>query len=387
MTRAPLRIVYLSNSVAVGGMETHMVDLAAGMAAAGHTVHAVLPEFPLLDPVAGRLTACGVDTHRIDLFGDSHVTRLASNWSRLTTCLRRYRPDVVHQHRTGPYHGKWACLAARAARAPVVVATEHQQAYRLTGAARLVNAAADRLLDAVIAVSEHDRQEQLRVSGRPPGKIVMIHNGVDLDQFQPAGPDAVAAARAQLGLDRAAPVIGTAARLHAQKGMRHLLQSLPALLAVWPGLVTLIAGDGPERGELEQAAQSLGIAGQVRFLGFRADVRDVIAATDVCVYPSEWEPLGISAVEAQACGKPVVASRVGGLQEVVADGVTGLLVAPGDPAALAAALARILDNPELGRRMGRAGRARAEAMFSRLAMVSQMEALYRRLLGARAAGG
>jgi glycosyltransferase involved in cell wall biosynthesis len=387
MTAAPLRIVYLSNSVALGGMETHLVDLAVGMAAAGHTVCAVLPELSQLDPVARRLDGGGVETRRIDLIGDSSAARLASNWSRLAAYLRRCRPDVVHQHRTGPYHGKWACLAARAARAPVVVATEHQQAFRLAGPARLANAAADRLLDAVITVSEHDRQTQLMWSGRPPDKIVMIHNGVDLDQFSPPGPDAVAAARARLGIGRTAPVAGTAARLHAQKGLLHLLRCLPALRPAWPDLEILIAGDGPERDRLEQEARSLGVDRQVRFLGFRADVRDVIAATDVCVYPSEWEPLGISAVEAQACAKPVVASRVGGLQEVVADGVTGLLVAPADPAALAAALARILGDPELGRRMGRAGRARAEAMFSRPAMVSQMQALYRRLLAARAAGG
>jgi glycosyltransferase involved in cell wall biosynthesis len=153
--------------------------------------------------------------------------------------------------------------------------------------------------------------------------------------------------------------------------------------AEWPELRLVIAGDGSLRGALEAEAAALGIADRVHLLGARNDVPDVLAALDVFAMPSEWEPFGLAAAEAMAAGLPVVASEVGGLPEVVAAGVTGILVPACEPEPLAAGIATLLREPATRRAMGEAGRARVQAEFSAQAMGNRMCSLYERLLGAK----
>jgi len=147
-----------------------------------------------------------------------------------------------------------------------------------------------------------------------------------------------------------------------------------------------IAGDGEERDELEQQARSLGLGERVSFLGVRDDVGDLLAAADLCVLPSRQEGLGVAALEAMAAGRPVVASKVGGLAGAVEDGLCGLLVPPEEPAALAAALARVLGDAALSARLSAGGRARVERHYSAARMVDAYEQLYRRVIDARGCG-
>ncbi len=376
----PPRIVYHLNSIGFGGMELHALALARGVSRAGWRVSVLLPELPALDPLIAEFAAAGVATHRVTVTGAQVPARLAAAWLKTRALLREIAPAIMHQHRTGPYHGKWTVLAARAAGVPVVVASEHQAAYRLTGPQRWANAFADRLVDRVVAVSDHDYQRQLTQSGRPAGKIVRIHNGIDIARFRPAAPQAVAAGRAALGIPAGAPVIGTLARLEEQKGICYFLRALPDLAQRWPGLVVLIAGDGALRKALEAEAAALGVNGYTRFLGFVPDAVAIMSLMDVVVIPSVWEPFGLAAAEAMAVGRPVVVSRVGGLPEIVSDGESGLLASPGEPAALAQAIDRLLADPALRDRLAAAGRQRVAERFTLEVMTGNMLALYAELL-------
>jgi glycosyltransferase involved in cell wall biosynthesis len=167
------------------------------------------------------------------------------------------------------------------------------------------------------------------------------------------------------------------------KGQTFLLRAWPAVLEGEPRALLLLAGDGPDEGALTAQAAALGLGRSVRFLGFRQDVPSLLACAEVLVLPSLNEGFGMVLVEAMAMGKPVVASAVGGVPEVVLDGQAGLLIPPADPRALAAAILRLLADPRAARRMGEAGRERARESFSRKAFLQAHRDLYGELLGLR----
>jgi glycosyltransferase involved in cell wall biosynthesis len=216
-----------------------------------------------------------------------------------------------------------------------------------------------------------------------PERIRVIWSAVDPEALRPSATREVL--RAQLGAGPEMPVLLVAANLVRRKGVDVLLAAVAAL-APRSRSTLWVAGDGPERAELESAAARLGIAERVRFLGRRSDVPDLLEACDVFVLPARQEGLGVAALEAMARGRPVVASAVGGLAEIVIPERTGLLVPPDDAAALAAALDRLLADPGLARRLGAAGAARVAEHFLAEQMVSAYEALYREILAESTAG-
>ena len=182
--------------------------------------------------------------------------------------------------------------------------------------------------------------------------------------------------RAELGIDQNAPVVLVLARLEPQKGHRVLLEAWKSVAQSYPAARLVCAGDGVLRAELEAQAAALGIAGSVSFVGQQPNVPDWLALADFTVLPSFYEGLPLAAIESLAAGRPVVATAVDGTSEVVLDGKTGLTVPAGDPAALAAAISRMLAAPELVRTLGRAGRRFVLEHFSRQRQVHQTEALY-----------
>jgi len=197
---------------------------------------------------------------------------------------------------------------------------------------------------------------------------------VDLLSFAPGGDAGAAAEWPSPGLR-----LLSVGRLHPQKGHRVLLDAIARARSAGATLSLLVAGEGAERGALEAQAAGLGLQGHVRLAG-RREVRPLLAAADVFVFPSLYEAAGIALLEAMACALPVVASRTGGIPEVVEDGVSGILVAPGDADDLARALAALERDPERRRRLGLAARARAEA-FDVSATVRALEGLYEEVAG------
>ena len=288
--------------------------------------------------------------------------------------LRAKRPTVFHAHLTWPLACKFGLMSAVLARVPAVVATEHSFVEFYLDASiymqqRLLAASLGRYLPV-----SHDLAQRLRQTLHfPARKIQVIHNGILVEPFNGL---ADAALRASLNGNSQRPIVLTAARLDAQKGHRYLLEAA----ALVPEAQFVLAGDGPARSSLEERVQALGLGNRVVFLGYRSDIPELLACCDLFVLPSLYEGLPLSVLEAMAAGKPVIASAVGGTDEAVIPGETGLLVPPADPIALATAIRTLLDDPPLAQRLALNGRARVQREFSAERMVQRVTRVYDELL-------
>jgi len=305
-------------------------------------------------PLREAAEACGVRFLPL-----RSVRRAVNPWRdlaglvELTRLLRRERPDIVHA--SSSKAGILGRLAAFLAGVPVRIFTVHGWAFAAHDGAparlyRFADRAVEPLTTVTICVSDHAREVGLAAGTCAPERTIVIPNAVDV-----AG-----APRARPG-GRERPLILAVGRLKAPKDFPTLVRALGDLPP--QSFDAVIVGEGPDRPRLEEDIRALGLSGRVSLAGERRDVPRLLADADVFVLPSRSEGHPVSVLEAMAAGVPVVASRVGGVAEQVADGETGLLVAPGDPAELAAALRRLAADPSLRRRLGAAGRARAERAF------------------------
>ena len=214
---------------------------------------------------------------------------------------------------------------------------------------------------------------QYKIAG--PGKFVTIHSGIDLAYFRSVRVDP-AVKRKELGLPPEGPIVGTVGRLVPIKGLEWLLKAAPRVLAEFPQACFVIIGDGPMLGELRELTAILGIGLRVVFLGAREDVPECLAAFDLFVLPSLNEGMGRVLLEAMAVGCPVVATRVGGIPDIVADRTTGLLVPPRDDRALAEAILTLLRDRSRRVAYGEAARRHVDGRFDVETMVRNIERLY-----------
>jgi glycosyltransferase involved in cell wall biosynthesis len=213
----------------------------------------------------------------------------------------------------------------------------------------------------------------------PQNKLVMIYNGIDPDRYIRDGSGLKL--RDELGIGDIAPVISIVGLLNERKGHRFLFKSLKEISDDFPETRLLVVGEGKMEEELKELAHNLGISDRVIFLGFRDDVPAIIEGSDVLVLPSLCEGFGYVLVEAMASGKPVVATDVSSIPEIVDDGETGVLVPPGDHRRLAEALRKVLGNRELAARMGFLGRKRIKERFSITVMLDKLEPLFLEVAG------
>lgn len=309
-----------------------------------------------------------------------------ANFLALFRLLRKHRPDIVHYHFCTPFSP--LPVITRLAGVKAVVFTEHTRLPKtLSPAFRTALVAWDRLVLGplrirLFGVSEHVTGIMASCYGLSPKRTRTVHNGVNLARFARADEATRAAVRAEFDLPVDAKLVVCAAYLTQNKGVGDLLRAMATVAAADPRACCLVVGDGPTADALRTLAASLGIAGRVRFAGLRSDVHRLMGAADVVVVPSVLqEPAGLVAVEAMATERPVVATRVGGLKELVEDGVTGRVVEAGAPDQLAQALIQILQSPELAARFGSAGRARAERLFSMQRWIADTLAVYDEALG------
>jgi glycosyltransferase involved in cell wall biosynthesis len=293
----------------------------------------------------------------------------------LARLLRRERPDVFHAHMSSPVACKWALTAAVAARVPAVLGTVQVGGYEPPDrAAYWQLRALSRGVDRYLAVSHGIANELVDRLSWPREKIDVVYNAVDLARAAVEAPPAL---REELGGGEGRPLVLTPARLDAQKGHRVLFEAIPQV----PDAVFLLAGEGPEREPLEALAAQLGIADRVRFLGRREDVPQLLAACDVFALPSLYEGSSLAVLEAMAAGIPIVSSAIGGTDELIEDGRSGLLVAPGDAGALAAALQRVIGDPALRESLAARARERVQDGLTREQMAARVSGVYRELLG------
>jgi sugar transferase (PEP-CTERM/EpsH1 system associated) len=357
----PVRVMHVVYTLRTGGMEMGVVKLVNG-----------------LDPARVRSSICSTTPAgeikalvqpSVPVF---ELSRRAGNDPRIVAALyrlfRRERPHVVHTHAWGTLLE--GLVAARAAGVPAVVHGEHgtlQLRVHQRWLQRMGWAAADRLL----SVSSVLAGRMAETTGYPAERITTIRNGVNLERFHAASHEA---ARAALGLPVGTPIVGTVGRLVPVKDQATLVDAVAELGKGGVAATLVIAGDGPERARLEARAAERGV--DLRLLGYRPDVEQVLGALDVFVLSSTSEGLSNTILEAMAAGRPVVATRVGGAEEMISDGVTGVLVPPSDAPAMAAALRRVLAAGDRGAAMGAAARQRVESEFTLAGMMQRYERMY-----------
>jgi glycosyltransferase involved in cell wall biosynthesis len=264
-------------------------------------------------------------------------------------------------------------------RRPYVVSTVHSSRVRSAEDRELVRRLTPEM-DRLIAVSKAIERKIVE-EGRDTIPVSLVYNGVDLERYDHQEP--CCTLRDEYGMEPGAQIVGVVARLEPEKGHPTLLEAWPAVLRAVPDAYLLVVGEGSRRDALERLARELRIAHRVVFTGRRDDVPAVTAALDVAVLPSYREAQGLTILEAMALSRPVVASNVGGIPEVVEDGRTGLLVPPHDPDALAAAISRLLTDHSYADTLGRAGHDNVHDRFCVQLMVKAIETIYDE--GARAA--
>jgi glycosyltransferase involved in cell wall biosynthesis len=358
-----MKVLHVEGGAHLYGGAQQVLSLLEGLAARGIENHLACRRGCALGVRAEPFAV----VHGMPMYGDLDV--LMSG--RLYRLIRRLQPDLVHLHsRIGA--DLMGGLAARLAG----VALLHTRRVDNPEPRWLV-ALKYRLHDRVIAISEGIARV-LRGEGLPEAKLRVVRSAVVAERFaQPCRPGLI---RERLGLPEEALVLGVVAQLIARKGHAVLLRALPALFAEQPQLQVVFFGQGPLADVLTQQIDTAGLSGRVHLVGFRDDLAELLPCLALLVHPALMEGLGVSLLQAAAAGVPIVASRVGGIPEAIEDGVTGLLVPPGEAAALAQALRALLTDPARRERLGQAGAERVRRVFSVDEMVEGNLRVYHELL-------
>lgn len=367
MNRRQLSIVMVTPQLSIGGAEAQVVELAIRLKQRGHGV-TVLSSGGIL---VSSLTNANIE-HVSAPVNSKHPLRVLQTAAILQRKIAKVRGTVIlHAHAVIPSIACW--LVSRVRRNTFVFTTGHGWSYeQYPKVARIMAFTSKK----VIAVSGK-LAEQLVKAGLPQSLVTVIFNSVDVELFANVPIEERARIRAEWHVNPEICLLGIVSRISEErKGHRIFLEALASLSGFSLPMRAVFVGDGSLRPELEEVSRRLGIADQVIFSGNRTDIPSVMKALDVIVLPSFWEGLPIAILEAMAAGRPVIATRVGGIPEVVVDGQTGLLIPPGDIEALAKAILILCNNPEQRIRMGQAAQCRARSLFDVKQMVEQIEKLY-----------
>lgn len=372
------KIIFLIDSLGVGGAERLLVTYLACLQTMGFSVRVCTFGVRQGNPIADDIRKLGVEVDflRIPLLRD------ISAIPRLMRYLRQQGAALVHTQLE--FADSWGTVAARLLGLPTV-STQHTledpqkgtKAYRRLKVHRWV---LRNLATKIIAVSEETRNHYLRVARFSPNQIVTLYNGIDLSRFSPATMEKRKAFRAALGIGADAPLITTVAVLRPAKGIQYMLEAMPTILQAMPTARYMIVGDGEYRVFLREITQQNNLENNVTFTGVRSDVPDLLGVSDLFVLPTLDDALPTVLAEAMASKLPIVASRVGGIPEMVTDGLNGLLVAPQDSVALAAACQKILASPELTQYLASNGHQVACERYDIRKQAHQLGELYRQLL-------
>ncbi|HSF62471.1 MAG TPA: glycosyltransferase [Gaiellaceae bacterium] len=387
----PIRILRVIARLNMGGPAIHVANLAAGLETRGY--HTTLVAGSLargedsMDFLAERLGVTVVSVpelqREVSMLHDARSVR------HMTALIRRERPHILHTHtaKAGAIARAAALLAGRA-RPPIVVHTFHGHVLKgyfgpaRTAFFRQVERNLARSSDVLVAVSPEVRDELVEQRIAPLSKFSVIRLGIPLED-RLEDPTADLDLRRLYGIPPSAFVIGWVGRMTGVKDTGSVLEIVRATRERGVDAVVCMVGDGPDRERLEQLAHDLGIARSSYFVGYQSDVAGYYRLFDAFVLPSVNEGTPVSAIEALASGTPVVANRVGGVPDVVTDGVDGFLVEPGDVEGAADRLAELASNPELRARLGEYGRREMFERYSVARLVDDVDRLYRALLAAK----
>jgi glycosyltransferase involved in cell wall biosynthesis len=388
VTDEPIRILRVIARLNMGGPAIHVANLAAGLETRGY--HTTLVAGSLArgeDSMAFLAERLGVSVVSVpEIQREISAVHDARSVLRIAELIRRERPHILHTHtaKAGAI-ARAAALLAGAARPPVVVHTFHGhvlKGYFGTGRTaffRQVERTLARASDALVAVSPEVRDDLIEFGVAPREKFVVVRLGIPLDERLDDETNDIDY-RQQYGIGQEAFVVGWVGRMTGVKDTGAVLRTVAALRARGIDAVACLVGDGPDHEPLERLAHELGIARACFFVGYQAEIAGLYRLFDAFYLPSVNEGTPVSAIEALATATPVVANRVGGVPDVVRDGVDGFLVEPGDTEAAAERLATLARDPALRGALGEAGRARVRERYSVARLVDDVDRLYRALL-------
>lgn len=367
-----MKVLLLTTHLDIGGISTYTIWLAEGLVKRGHGVWVASSGGELVSELQAR----GIPHLKVNIRTKNELSpRVFWTALQLKRVIVKESIDLIHaQTRVGQVA---AHLLSRLTRMPYVT-TSHglfenrffRRVFPCWGAR-------------VIAISEPVRAHLVNEFRVPKKNVRLIHNGINAERFSRRfTEEEKIGARRRYDLREGSPVVGIVARLVAVKGHEHFLLAAKEILKKRPDVQFLIVGEGKSKGRLIELAKRLEITDSVSFTGGIRDVIPPLSVMDVFAFPAFWqEPFGLSVLEAMACGKPVVASNVGGIYAMVKDGENGFLVPPRESEALADAILRLLDDKELASRMGRAGRKIASERFSLDEIVRKIEGVYQEVAG------
>ena len=370
---------------AEGGLAGHVISLLSALHRDGYPLGVVCePGSRIAEAAAER----DVPFVGLTCTARGGASRFALRVAKLARAIRSFHPHVVHTHSFGASAiGGAACALARCSG---LVVTLHNYPPGAGGmlperaghrwAMRLALRRARR----VITVSEALRRDLTLAYPDIAGKCTTVPNGVET-QYAPRRP--ASSIRAEMGVPPESRLIGMVARFAPQKGIEEFIRAARIIGDLWPSTTFVLVGDGPLMEQARESRSQLGLQERLLLPGHIEQARDLMAAFDVLIVASLSEGSSVVAMEAMALGKPVVATNVGGLPEVVVHGQTGLVVPPGDPGAVAGAVIDLLNDPERAQEMGERGRRRAVAQFDIVDMIERTKAIYADLIRAQIEAG
>ena len=369
------RILHIQKVTGIAGSENHLLTLLPRLDRHKFNVTFLIltePDKPLKEYFV-LLREKGIKTHQMLVRRDIDPFCLLT----IYRFLKKESFDLVHTHLI--HADLYGTLAAKLAGIPHIVSTKHNDnAFRTNMFMKALVRIANRRCKRVITISYHLADFAQRVEGVPAEHVVPIHYGLFPYNDRPGDWRKI---REEFAVPASATLVLSIGRLTEQKGHRYLLEAWRTIASVDPAVRLLLIGDGPLRNRLPAYARNIGLGDRAIFTGWRNDVPDLLDAADIYVHPSLWEGFGLVLLEAMATGKPVIASNVSAIPEVVINGETGILVPPRDSKALADAICRLLEDVEFRRKMGGAGRRRVEEVFSVERMVRETERVYEDVFG------
>jgi sugar transferase (PEP-CTERM/EpsH1 system associated) len=363
-----LKVMLITHDMKIGGLQRVVTDMATHL------------DRNRFEPSVCALRGGGpfaeeLQNNRIRFFNVSanngKVDYLCS--LKLRRLFKEEKPDIVHTHNTQPFID--GTVGAMLAGVPVRIHTDHARDFPDKRRYMYAEYVLSHFVDRIVAVSNHTKQNLVRFEHIDEDRIDVIPNGIDGDKYEVT----IDRSKKMRELDipeGKGPILGIGVRLSNQKGITYLLRAMKSLSVDLPNAVLLIAGEGELRDRLEKEAIALGIGENVRFLGARLDINEILKILDVYVLPSLWEGMPLVLLEAMAASLPIVATDVGGNADVVIDGQNGFLVKPGDIRSLYLSLRTVLENQELRARFSKSSYDRYRQRFHVGAMINGYETLY-----------